>query len=442
MKPSLTITRKVEIGYLVVILFGMLAVGYALYSLHDHNNRTAKLVNVQFRALTLLRDLRQNLLAHENLEGQLVILKDPKILELLERRIVDLDTLLENMNASPLPDYFTSLPAIVEDYLSRSRELSGVFAEKKWQQAAEIASTKTAPLRSQLLEFLNDLRRQHQDALNLELKQLSEQSSEAYRWTLIITFITIIVTAPVTLKVISSIRRSVNALQKATQEIAAGNFETSIDIRSNDEFGQLARDFSSMARKLKELESASLDANPLTRLPGNLAISRTMEDRIAQKRPFAHLYLDLDNFKAYNDRYGYNAGSDVINRVGELLRRIVAELGGADDLVGHIGGDDYMILTSPERAEELAKAIITEFDNMVPEIYNAEDLEAGFIFGTDRYDVKRSFPLMTISIAVTLSENMETPSLPAISLNCASMKDHLKRLKGSNYLIDRRKHLS
>ena len=88
MKTSLTITRKVEIGYLVFILFAMVAVGYALFSLHEHNNRTEKLVDVQFRALTLLRDLRQNLLAHENLEGQLVILKDPKILELLDKQAV------------------------------------------------------------------------------------------------------------------------------------------------------------------------------------------------------------------------------------------------------------------------------------------------------------------------------------------------------------------
>ena len=101
-----------------------------------------------------------------------------------------------------------------------------------------------------------------------------------------------------------------------------------------------------------------------------------------------------------------------------------------------------MILTSPPRAEDLAKTIIKEFDSMVPEIYEPEDLQAGFIVGTDRYDVKRSFPLLTISIAVTLSENMEQPSLSTISLNCVSMKDHLKRLKGSNYLIDRRKQLS
>ena len=101
-----------------------------------------------------------------------------------------------------------------------------------------------------------------------------------------------------------------------------------------------------------------------------------------------------------------------------------------------------MIMTSPECAENLAKAIITEFDRLVTEIYQPQDLQAGFISGTDRYDVKRSFPLMTISIAVTLSENLDNPSISMISHNSASMKEHLKRLKGSNYLIDRRKQLS
>jgi len=442
MKLNLTVTRKVVIGYLVVILCGMIAVGYALFSLHEHNRRAEELVGVQFHGFTLLRDLRQNLLAQENLESQLVILQDRQILELLERRTGDLDTLLTNMNASTLPEYFSFLPTMLEDYVLRSRRLNQVFAENNWQQASAIAAAETAPLRSRLLESLNDLGPRHQDALNADLKQLSEESSEAYRLTLMITLIGILLTAPITLKVIGSIRRSVKTLQGATREIAAGNFETSIGIEGNDEFGQLARDFSRMARKLEELEQASLDANPLTRLPGNLAIERALEERIAQQRPFAHLYLDLDNFKAYNDHYGYNAGSNVINRVGALLRRIVDERGGDDDMVGHIGGDDYMILTSPQRAEDLAKSVITEFDRLVPEIYDAKDLQAGFIVGTDRFDIKRSFPLLTISIAITLSENLENPSLSMISLNCASMKDHLKRLKGSNYLIDRRKQLS
>lgn len=441
MKTYFSVTRKVALGYLVIIVFSLMAIGYALVSLHDHNQRTEQLVGVQFRAFTLLRDIRQNLLAQENLEKQLVILRDPQLLELLDRRATDLEMTLDDVKSSPLPVYFADLPAAVDKYAAKAKLLRQQFEAKAWEQAAETATATTAPLRSQLLEFLADLRLQHQTALDNDLNELSLQSSKAYRLTLSITFIGILLAAPVAFTVITSIHRSVKALQKATREIAAGSFETPVDIRSNDEFGQLAQDFASMARKLSELEQLHLDANPLTRLPGNLAIDRELERRISQKAPFAHLYIDLDNFKAYSDHYGYKAGSDTINKVGNLLRKVTEQHAGDNDLVGHIGGDDYVILTEPYRAEELAKAIISAFDNLTTELYDEKDFEAGFIFGTDRYGTKRSFPLLTISIAITLSENLVHQSLLTISHNCARMKEHLKRLKGSNYLIDRRKQM-
>lgn len=441
MKPYFSVTRKVAIGYLVIVAFSLLAVGYALISLHDHNRRTEQLVGVQFRAFTLLRDVQQNLLAQENLEKQLIILRDPQLLTLLERRDADLGRTLAAVKAAPLPDYFTALPALIDEYAARSQQLQQLFADGEWDRAAASVSTATAPLRSQLLEFLTGLRSQHQTALDKDLHELSLQSSKAYRLTLILTLIGIVLSAPVALTVIANIHGSVKTLQEATREIAAGSFDTTIEIRSNDEFGQLARDFASMARKLVELEQLRLDANPLTRLPGNLAIDRELERRIEQQEPFAHLYIDLDNFKAYGDRYGYKAGSDAINLVGNLLQEVVAQHDGADDLVGHIGGDDYVVMTAPERAEELAKAIISGFDRLVPGLYNEDDLKAGFVIGTDRHGIKRTFPLLTISIAITLSENLDHPSLLTISHNCARMKEHLKQLKGSNYLIDRRKQL-
>jgi GGDEF domain-containing protein/CHASE3 domain sensor protein len=436
-----TVTRKVAFGYLVIIAFSLLAIGYALLSLHDHNRRTEQLVGGQFRAFSLLRDVRQNLLGQENLERQLVILRDPQLLVLLERRATDLEGILAEVKNSPLPDYFKSLPTAVDEYTSQARHLKNVFAEGDWEQAAAIATNTTAPLRNQLFEELTDLRTQHQAILDRGLQELSLQSSRAYQMTLIIALVGILLSAPVAFTVIASIHGSVKDLQRATREIAAGNFETQIEIRTNDEFGQLAQDFINMARKLMELEELSLDANPLTRLPGNLAIDRELEQRIAQKQPFAHLYIDLDNFKAYGDHYGYKVGSDAINLVGNLLREVVEEQGGEDDLVGHIGGDDYVVLTEPHRAEELAKAIISNFDSLVPDLYQPEDLKAGFVFGTDRHGIKRSFPLLTISIAITLSENFVHPSLLTISHNCAKMKGHLKQLKNSNYLIDRRKQL-
>lgn len=441
MSSYVSITRKVALGYLVIIAFGSLAIGYALISLYDHNNRAEQLIGGQFKAFTMLRDIQQNLLGQENLEKQVVILRDPQLLTLVERRTTELGSLLAELNASPLPGYLTSLPTSVDEYTSQARHLMNAFAEGRWEQAAAISTNTTEPLRRKLLEDLADLRTQHQTALDRGLYELSHQSSKAYRLTLIISLIGILLSAPVAITVIASIHRSIKALQKATKDIASGSFETRIDISSNDEFGQLARDFASMARNLREFEELNLDANPLTRLPGNLSIDRELEQRIARKRPFAHLYIDLDNFKAYGDHYGYKLGSDAINLVGNLIQEVVAIRGGGDDLVGHIGGDDYVVLTDPDRAEDLAQAIVNSFDNLVPELYDQKTLDAGFIVGVDRYGVRRSFPLLTMSIAITLSENLDHPSLSAISHNSASMKEHLKRLKNSNYLIDRRKQL-
>ncbi len=442
MNSYFTVTKKVAIGYLVFFTFSILAVGYALISLQEHDRRTEHLVGGQFQAFTLLRDIRQNLLGQENLEKQLIILRDTQLLILLERRTTDLERILSSLKSSPLPRYFKNLPAKAVEYSTQARHLAQVSTEGDWDRAASISSITIEPLRKQLLADLADLRIQHQTTLDKDLYELSLQSRKAYRMTLLITLIGIILSAPAAITVIVSIHRSVKALRKATHDIAAGNFDNEIDIRSNDEFGQLAQDFASMALKLREHEQLNLDANPLTRLPGNLTIDRELEDRIARELPFAHLYIDLDNFKAYGDHYGYKHGSDAINMVGKLLKEVVEQNGGENDLVGHIGGDDYVVLTDLERGEEIAKAIISSFDSRVPELYNKKDLKAGFIMGTDRHGITRSFPLLTMSIAITLSENLDHPSVLEISNNCARMKEHLKRLKNSNYLIDRRKQLT
>lgn len=427
------------LGYLVIAFFSLLAVGYTLLSLHEHNQRTEQLVGVQFRAFSLLRDIRQNLLAQENLENQIMILQDPQLLVLLERRNAELTRILAGTTEIRLPEHFADLPLRVSEYTAQADMLTEAYAAQDWERAATLEQNATSPLREQLLVFLSDLRIQHQTFLDQSLKQLTRQSGKAYRWALIISLAGILLATPVVFTVVASIQRSIRTLQAATREIASGQFDGRIEIDSRDEFGRLALDFSSMARKLAELEQLHLDANPLTRLPGNLAIDRELERRIAAQEPFAHLYIDLDNFKAYSDHYGYKAGSDAIHRVGGMLRDVVREVGSDEDLVGHIGGDDYVVLCEPERAEKLAQTIIDGFERMVPELYEKQDLAKGFVVATDRYGIKRSFPLLTISVAVTLSENLKKPTLLTISSNCATMKEHLKKLKGSNYLIDRRK---
>lgn len=439
MKGYFTVTRKVAFGYLVIVFFSLAAIGYALTNLYDHTKRTESLVGSQFEIFTLLRDLRQNLLAQEKLEKQLLILHEEEFLDLLELRFNDFEDLNSKMNSTFPATYRERITPDLKDYSANVVQLLNILETEEWQRSGEISAQLTSPLRSRLLDVLTDVRGQHQKAVDQNLRQLSQQSKDAYRLTLLISMIGILLSAPVALTVISSIRRSVKALQKVTREIAAGSFESQLDIQGSDEFGLLALDFASMGRKLRELDQLRLDANPLTSLPGNLAIDRELERRIQQELPFAHLYIDLDNFKAYGDRYGYQSGSDVIARVGDMLQQVVEVEGTNGDLVGHIGGDDYVVLTRPDRAELLTQALIHEFDQMVPEFYSEADREKGYFVGKDRYGVEREFPLLTISIAITHSDNFDQPSLLAISRESASMKQHLKNLDGSNYLVDRRK---
>lgn len=439
MKGYFTVTRKVAIGYSVILLFSLTAISYALINLHSHTKRTEKLVGSQFEVFTLLRDLRQNLLAQEKLEKQQLILHEDEFLSLLELRFADFETLATKVDNTFPSEYQELINTDLNEYTAAMPTLMESLEAQDWKNSEKISTEVTSPLRSELFGQMSEIRGQHQTAVDKELRQLSLESSEAYHLTLLISLAGILLSAPVAMTVITSIRRSVKALQKATKEIAAGSFDSQLDIRGSDEFGLLALDFASMGRKLRELEMLRLDANPLTSLPGNLAIDRELERRIQLGIPFSHLYIDLDNFKAYGDRYGYKAGSDVLSRVGLLIQKVAKAEGAKDDLVGHIGGDDYVVMTTPDRSEKISQALILEFDKMVPELYTADDREKGYFVGKDRYGTEREFPLLTISIAVTHSDNFENPSLLLISRESASMKDHLKNLAGSNYLVDRRK---
>lgn len=132
-------------------------------------------------------------------------------------------------------------------------------------------------------------------------------------------------------------------------------------------------------------------ANPSTRLPGNIAIERAISQRIEQQAPFVVCYCDLDNFKAFNDTYGFLKGDAVIQRTAQLLLDVVRELGNPDDFVGHIGGDDFVLISTPDRAELIGTTVLSRFDAMAPLFYDREARERGFISGADRQDRPTQF---------------------------------------------------
>jgi GGDEF domain-containing protein len=181
-----------------------------------------------------------------------------------------------------------------------------------------------------------------------------------------------------------------------------------------------------------------IPVSPLSGLPGAFALREDVERRMAAKEKFIFLYLDLDNFKAYNDYYGFAKGDEVIALLGGLVKQICRECGGSSDLCVHIGGDDFGIITHPARAEEIARGLIKVFDEKIPSLYQEPERSKGFIVTQDRRGVETTFPLISLSIAGVSNERREISSYPQLSEIAAEIKSFAKQECGSVFLMDRR----
>jgi GGDEF domain-containing protein len=186
----------------------------------------------------------------------------------------------------------------------------------------------------------------------------------------------------------------------------------------------------------------ALNANPLTRLPGNIAIQENIARLLELKQPFAVLYFDIDHFKSYNDLYGYTAGDRVISMAAGVLLRCREEIGGLAEssFVGHVGGDDFIMICPEESAEAFCRRYITRFDCKVPGLYDRDTAKRGFVIGRDRRGKVASFPLISVSIAAVVNERGgKFRHVGEIASAGAEIKAYLKNQPGSSYLIDRRR---
>ena len=180
-----------------------------------------------------------------------------------------------------------------------------------------------------------------------------------------------------------------------------------------------------------------VSAHPTTRLPGTAQIERDLYERMATGQTFAVCYADLDNFKEFNDRYGYNCGDKVILLLSKILRDVVRALApGA--FVGHIGGDDFIFNAPIPYLEACCDEIITIFDELIPYQYTEEDRRAGYFLGKDRRGSVHRIPLMTLSIGVVTNQFQNFTHTAQVSELAAEMKSYAKSLPGSKYVVDRR----
>jgi diguanylate cyclase (GGDEF)-like protein len=178
-----------------------------------------------------------------------------------------------------------------------------------------------------------------------------------------------------------------------------------------------------------------LDTSPLTRLPGNGTLIRTIQRLLDAGQPFSLAYLDLDHFKSYNDKYGFARGDEILRMTGRLLRGIVRDLGAKEAHVGHIGGDDFACCLPVEAAEPVCRRIVQTFDLILPNFYDEEDRLRGGIEGTDRHGVARRFPLVSVSIGVATTRGGTLREYGDLSRVASEVKRQAKRSEGSTWLI-------
>lgn len=176
-----------------------------------------------------------------------------------------------------------------------------------------------------------------------------------------------------------------------------------------------------------------LEANPLSGLPGNPSIERELNRRIRTGEKFAVLYADLNNFKAFNDHFGFKRGDDIIRKTAQTLLGVTQP----GDFVGHIGGDDFILVTAPERAEAICKKIVAEFRRAAPTFYDADSRKKGYIEVPDRQGKMARFPFVGIAIGAVSNENRKLSSVSQIAALGAQLKKYAKAAK-SSFVFDRR----
>ncbi len=183
---------------------------------------------------------------------------------------------------------------------------------------------------------------------------------------------------------------------------------------------------------------AARDLSPLTGLPGNFRITAEVEDCIRDGSAFALVHGDLDNFKAFNDHYGFMRGDEVIRFCASSFLEAAESLGMEGTFVGHIGGDDFVAVIPPEMAEAFAKEVIERFDDGILDLYDTADALRGYIEVIDRRGERYAFPVVSLSLGVASTEVREIGTQWEASAIAVEMKEFAKKQQGSTYRIDRR----
>jgi len=439
-KMKLTISRKLLLGYLLMALLTVLASAYALFSLQKLSGVAYNITNHHFVLMESSKKLMDILLIQESAEKKYLILKDPELERIFWQRSNEFKEELSRAGNLKLDRNTKNTIIEMNALQDRLREM---FSEEiimvqngQLQEAQAISDTAGKAIIDKMAVKLRGIQKNMDQAINNEMNRIAKQGLTAVHMTMGLGLLSLVLGIALALIITRNISKPLQQLQKATRLIAEGNLDHKIEARRNDEIGVLANSFAYMTKRLKVLEALNLDASPLTGLPGNLAIENRIAQLLAQGKLFSLCQVDLDNFKPFADKYGYAWGSEVIKEVANILQGYLSEEQLKEVFLGHIGGDDFVVIGKPEHIQSICKRLVNDFEGRILSFYATEDAQNGYFIGKNRQGIVQKFPLITVTAAIVTDDGSRFKNPLDMARLVAELKEYAKMMPGSNYVTE------
>ncbi|HEX9830195.1 MAG TPA: diguanylate cyclase [Thermodesulfobacteriota bacterium] len=433
------LAKKMLLAFLPLGLLIVLIAAFILSRLEQLNEINNSIIRTEIVIIEATNKMIDLLIDQELYGRRYAILKSKDMLKLFEERCEQFEDLVAEIRSLTDQD---GIP--IDQIASLHEEYENLFLNgfnilrKPSSSRAKKHNEEIKEIQQKLIDLLKDTSSKAYQNRNKKTLMITVIGKEAFQITALVSIFGIALCIGAALLISRNIINSINQLRSATQEISEGKFDQIHTIQNDDELGELSQAFSEMAKRVKALEEMYLDANPLTKLPGSIAIENIIKKRLDAGSPMAFCFVDIDSFKSFNDRYGYVRGNELLKFTAKTIEAKVAEHGGEGDVVGHIGGDDFVFVTPLERFEKTCADIIEEFDKTIPDFYDPEERDKGYITGVTRQGEEVSFPILTLSIVVVTNRRREIESHIQVGEIAAELKSYAKSLRGSVSVVDRR----
>jgi GGDEF domain-containing protein len=435
----LNIANKLMLGFSSLLVLLVIISVYALMNLNRLNAINSSILQSDLPVILVSEKMIDGIFAQELYTRRYMVFRTTDVMDIFLYKKKEFENLINRVKSVPEKNNFqvAKIALLHNQYINLL--LDGI---KSTDTPSSLMSTefedKIKAHQEKFLAAVREMAAVAQQDQNEKTAMTADIGTFAFKAAKILCGLGLILSIAAAMIITRNISGAIKKLKFATEMIANGEFNHKPDIRNTDELGDLAKAFVTMARQLKNQEEMNLDTSPLTKLPGGTTIENVMNKRISAQEQIAFCLLDIDNFKAYNDHYGYAKGNEIIQATADIVSKAVADNGSEDDFVGHIGGDDYVVITTLDSYRNICQAVVDTFDNTIPGFYDPQDRKRGHINGEDRQGNKATFPLASVSIAVVTNEKRKSLNHIQFGEAAAEMKELAKSEPGSLFLVDQR----